>query len=1078
MLTVWQGNRLETLADRLADVVRRPLATALTPDVVVVQNTGMARWVSLHLARTLGVCANVRFRLPAAFLWETYRAIAPEGAAVDAVEPDVATWHLMALLGGVGDDPRFAPVRAYLGDHLGDPLGERLGDGADGRKRYELARRLADTFEQYQVYRPAWIAEWERGGGDGWQPELWRRLVARGVKHHRAALQGELLRELGRAPVDRLPPRVSLFGIPALAPAYLEVFQQLGERIELGLYLLSPCSLFWGDTVSPRDASRAGQLELFASAEPEGENDLLASMGKQGRDFLHDVAALGGFHQDAFEEPAGNDMLGAVQRDVLARRNPSDRTVPVAAADRSIQLHACHSPMREVEVLHDQLLAMFDADPSLRPSDVVVMMPDIERYAPCVEAVFGAVGREQHVPFTIADRSRRAESRLVEAFFALLDLPGSRWDAARLLALLESPSVRRRFGIAAADLPLVRRWVQDAGIRWGIDAAGRAAADLPATTEHTWRFGLDRLLLGYALAGDAPVLFEGVLPCADVEGSQTAVLGQLHAFAEAAFALDGLLAASRPLAEWADVLAAALARFVEAEDDEEADAQAIRDALVAMAESAGAAGFAEPVASAVVQTHLHRLLDVDAPRGRFLAGRVTFCAMVPMRSIPFEVVCLLGMDVASFPRTRRPPGFDLMAEKPRRGDRSRRDDDRYLFLEAIVSARRCLYLSWVGRSIRDNTDVPPSVLVSELLDYLRRGFTAPDGRDLVDHHLRVDHPLQPFSRRYFAQEAPLFSYSASLCDASRALRRGEGRTSMPICGEPLDAAEERWREVTPEALVRFFRNPTRFFLEQRLGIRLDEAPGVVETREPFALDALARFGLRDDMLRLRLDGGDGDDPLDVMRARGALPHGELGRAAFRSERGTVEGFVQRVAAAIDGDRLPPLPVELRLGAMTVRGTLAGLTRGGLVDYRLARTKARDRLGLWIRHLILACAAPPGVALRSLWLGDDATVTLGPVAEPAATLRTLVDLYWDGLRRPLHFFPETALTCLAKGGDLGAARDVWEGDEYGYRTGEGSDAYYQAAFRDTDPLDAELVQLAGQVFGPYVLAAAEEKLERR
>lgn len=1065
MLTVWQGNRLETLADRLADVLRRPHAGVLTPDVVVVQNAGMGRWVSLHLARRLGVCANVRFRLPAAFLWETYRAVAPAGAEVSAVAPEVATWHLMALLGAVGDDPRFAPVRSYL------------GDAADDRKRYELARRLADTFEQYQVYRPDWIVDWERGTGEGWQPELWRRLVGRGVRHHRAALQGELLRALSRVAGDRLPPRVSLFGIPALAPAYLEVFQQLGERIDLRLYLLNPCREFWGDAMAPRDAARAGQLELFAP--PAEGNDLLGSMGKQGRDFLDAVAELGGFHQDAFETPPRDDLLGSVQRDILSLRNPKDPKRAVAAADRSIQLHACHSAMREVEVLHDRLLAMFDADPALQPSDVVVMMPDVEEYAPCIEAVFGAVGRDHQVPHTIADRSRRAESRLVEAFFALLDLPASRWDAARLLALLDAPSVRRRFGLAAVDLPLVRRWVREAGIRWGIDAGGRAAADLPATAEHTWRFGLDRLLLGYALADDVPALFDGVLPYGDVEGSQTAVLGQLHAFAEAAFVLDDLLARPRPLAEWADVLAGVLARFVAAEDDEEADAQAIRDALVAMAESATTAGLDDPITLSVVQAHLHRVLDVDAPRGRFLAGRVTFCAMVPMRSIPFEVVCLLGMDVASFPRTRRPLGFDLMAEQPRRGDRSRRDDDRYLFLEALISARRCLYLSWVGRSIRDNTEIPPSVLVSELLDYVRRGFTAPGGDDVVDHHLRVDHPLQPFSRRYFTGDrAELFSYSSPLCDASRALRRGEGLTSTPLCPEPLDAADPGWREVTPERLLRFFRNPTRFFLEQRLGIRLDEAPGVVETREPFALDALARFGLRDDILRLRLDGvAEADDPFTLVRARGALPHGELGRAVYRSERGSVEGFMKRVTAALAGDRLAPVPIDLRLGTTTVRGTLPGLTPAGLVDYRLARTKARDRIGLWLRHLLLACAAPPAVALRSVWLGDDLTVTLGAVADPTATLRALVDLYWEGLHRPLHFFPETALACLVKGG-LGDARDVWEGDEYGFRSGEGSDPYYQAAFRDTDPLDAELAHLAAVVFGPYAAVAVEEKVERK
>ncbi len=1055
MLTVWQGNRLETLADRLAAVLREPLASALTPDVVVVQNTGMARWLSLHLARALGVCANVRFRLPAAFLWETYRAVVPDASDTSAVEPDVATWHLMALLDEVGDEARFEPVRRYL------------GDGTDDRKRYELARRLADTFEQYQVYRPEWIAAWEAGDDAGWQPELWRRLVGRGVRHHRAAMHGELLAALGRAPIERLPPRVSLFGIPALAPAYLDVFQQLGELVDLRLYLLNPCREYWGDVMPARDAARVARDRDPAAMLLVSGNDLLASMGKQGRDFLDRVTALGGVHDEAFEAPAGQGMLAVVQGDILALRNPQPTTptLAVAASDRSIQVHACHSPMREVEVLHDQLLALFDATPALRPSDVVVMTPDIEGYAPCIEAVFGAAAQ---IPFTIADRSRRAESPLIEAFFGLLELPDSRWEAARLLALLDAAALRRRFGVEATDLPVLQDWVRNAGIRWGIDAAGRAAVDLPATNEHTWRFGLDRLLLGHALADDPPALFADVLPCADVEGTRAAVLGQLLAFTDAAFALDGELTTPRSLGAWSTTLGALLARFFDPDDEEEADAQAVRDALLAMADAATAAAFDTPVALPLVQAHLRRLLDVDAPRGRFLAGRVTFCAMVPMRSIPFEVVCLLGLDVSSFPRTRRPPGFDLMAKEPRRGDRSRRDDDRYLFLEALVSARRAFYVSYVGRSIRDNTEIPPSVLVSELFDYLHRRFTAPDGGSVVERHVRVVHPLQPFSRAYFGGgDGTLFSYSAPLCDASRALRRGEGRTSAALCGERLAEPDAGMRIVTPDQLVRFFRNPTQYFLTQRLQMRLAEAAGVLEAREPFRVEGLERYGLRNEMLALRLDAA-AADPYVLVRAGGALPHGEVGRAVYRGERAAVDAFAARVTAALGDAPRTAVPIHLATTPVEVHGPLRGLAPDGLVDFRLAKTKARDLLSLWIRHLLLACAAPEGIALRSLWIGDDSTVELGAVADPAAALQPLLDCYWEGLRRPLHFFPESAFVYCAEDG-LPDARDCWEGDDYGFVRGEGEDPYYRAAFRDTDPLDDEFERLAVLVYRPLLAA---------
>jgi exodeoxyribonuclease V gamma subunit len=410
-----------------------------------------------------------------------------------------------------------------------------------------------------------------------------------------------------------------------------------------------------------------------------------------------------------------------------------------------------------------------------------------------------------------------------------------------------------------------------------------------------------------------------------------------------------------------------------------------------------------------------------------------------------------------------------MAAKPRRGDRSRRDDDRYLFLEALISARRCLYLSYVGRSIRDNTEIPPSVLVSELLDYLRRAFTAPDGGDVVDGHVRTVHPLQPFSRRYFqGDDGPLFSYSTTLCDASRALRRGEGRTSSPLCVDALPALDASWRTVTPEQLVRFFLNPARYFLVERLQVRLDEAAALLEPREPFRVDGLDRFGLRNQMLGLRLDGA-AEDLYALVRAGGALPHGEIGRAVYRGERAAVDAFASRVRAAVGATPRVAVPVRLATQPVAVEGPLRGIAADGLVDYRLARTRARDRLSLWIRHLLLACAAPVDVALRSVWLGDDKTVELGPVPDPEGTLHDLLRCYWDGLHRPLHFFPESAFVYCAKERDLGEARDCWEGDDYGFVRGESEDPYYAAAFRDTDPLDGEFERLAALVYEPMIAA---------
>jgi len=1042
VLAVVQSNRLEALADALVDVVREPPPgrSPFEPEIVVVQNAGMGRWLAQQLARRLGLCANVHFRFPAAFLWDAARAFLADVPATSPLEPAVATWHLMALLREVAADDaaRFAPLRAYLA-------------AGDERQTWELARRIADVFDQYLVYRPDWILAWERGDEDDWQAELWRRLVARAGGRHRARVQWELTRALGARTPPRtpLPARVSLVGIPTLPPAYVALFQALGEHMDVRFFVVNPSEAYIGDVRPPRERG----------AEPVEGNPLVASLGRQGRELL-DLVIGTGTEIDAFVPPGDADLLHGLQDDLLTLRDRTREHEPkgtVASGDRSLQLHVCHSPMREVEVLHDQLLRCFEEIPGLDASGIVVMAPDIERYAPCIEAVFGTAPPERRIPFTIADRSARAESPLVEAFLAVLELPGSRYEASRLLALLEVAAVRRRLGLADADLELVQRWVEQSGVRWALDADMRARLGLPATGEHTWRFGLDRLLLGYAFPGDGVQRIGDVLAVDAVEGSDAQVLGKLAAFVAAAGALETTLASVRPPAAWAADLTALLDRLFAPADDEVDAAQAIRTALADFAAAAASAGVDAALPLDLVRAALLETLGAAFSSGRFLAGGVTFCAMVPMRSIPFAVVCLLGLDDRSFPRARRPPSFDRVAEDRRPGDRSPRDDDRWLFLEAMLSARRRLILSHVGRGIRDNNPIPPSVVVSELCDYLRRGWGDPA--------IVTAHPLQPFSRDYFQAERPdgLVSYSDELCRASR--RRGRERTRVvPLLTSALPPPGPEALDVSLPDFLRFFEQPVQWLLRRRLGIRLETASARAVSREPFVLDRLDDFRLREALLALYGRIADPIEALAVLRAQGVLPHGTAAGIAFDRAATAVADFAERVALA-RADELPPLPIDVMAGPVRLTGYLRGLTPRGLVDHRLARVRARDRLSLWIRHLVLQRTHPPGVAVQSLWLGLDGSFGFGPVADVDAVLNALGSLFVRGHSELLPLFPKTSWALIAEG-EVGA-REAWEGNEFLRFPGEADDPYNLLAFRDLDPLDDAFVALAEAVMRPMV-----------
>lgn len=1056
MLNIHQSNRLETLAEELAAVTRAPLASPFAPEVIVVQSRGVARWLALRLAAHNGVCANVRFPFPLGFAWELYRASGqlPE---TSPFEPAVMTWRILGVLPEMESSPGFEPVHAYVrGDHL---------------RRYELARRIAESFEQYPIYRPDWIAEWDAGKGKHWQALLWKRVADAAGAPHRARLHQRLLERIDAAVLARagITGRVCSFGAPALPPALLDLFAALAAHVEVHLFISNPCREYWGDIAAAGELARRKLAHKPDAQFLETGNSLLASLGKQGRDFIDLIQNYPAQENEKFIEPGEASLLAAIQSDILdlRERGKSAAVTEVAADDRSVQVHSCHSAMREVEVLHDQLLARFERHRGLQPSDIVVMTPDIESYAPYIEAVFATA--EPRIAFNISDRSAERESTLAAAFMALLDFPGSRYGANQVLAILDEPAVQRRFGLTAEDLDTVHHWVRQAQIRWGIDAGHRADLGLPATPEHTWRFGLDRLLLGYALPGGNERLFGGILPYDEVEGSLGQVLGRFQSFAEAAIALNALPAEARTVAQWAELLRGMLAQFFDPDEAQEDELEAVRSAIGALEADALTAGFGSAIPLDVVKTALRERLEV--PGRAFLSGGVTFCAMVPMRSLPFEVVCLIGMNDGAFPRVRRPYGFDLMADDFRKGDRSRRDDDRYLFLESLLSARRCFYVSYTGQHVRDNSVIPPSVLVSELIDYVVQGFRAGGGAD-IRARLITRHPLQAFSRRYFDGSEKLFSYAAPQCQAAALAGRG-GAALQPFIPDDLPEPEAEWRTVELESLVSFLRNPARYLLRQRLQIRLEEADQEVDAREPFTPHPLDAYQMKQQLLALRLRGTPVKDALPLARASGLLPHARVGAVLFEEAGGVVEGFAGRLVAAWPDKTLEPVGFDLELGAMRLRGTLANVSRAGLLGYRLAKAQPKDLLAAWVRHLVLNLVAPEGVARVTRWIWQDRAATFAPVVDARAILERLMALYWAGLRRPLHFFPPVSYEYVNSGAGR-KYRTLWEGSERsGGVRGELRDPYYQLAFRGCDPLDDEFEELAGAVFGPMQAAMREE-----
>ena len=1058
MLQVYHSNRLEALIDALTRVTAEPLADPFKPETIVLQNQGMARWIGQQLALRNGVSACLDFPLPASFLWRVLEAWLPAVPEETLFDKDTLLWRVRKLLPGLLGQPAFAPLERYL------------ADDASGLKLFQLAQRIAGLFDQYLVFRPDMVLDWELGSEDHWQAVLWRALCTDGGHVHRAKLLGELEEAMERRGPEAgvLPERVSLFGLSALAPVYVRVLGALARRIPVHLFFLNPCREYWADLVNERgQARRRARAKRAGLPDPTGlldlGNPLLASFGHAGQVFLDQLLELGGADHDLFQAPTGDGLLHRIQRDLLELTDPrgGDPRQTIAPDDLSLQLHSTHGPLREIQVLHDQLLQLFDRLDDLEPRDIIVMAPDIDRYAPYIEAVFGAAQGPLRIPWTVADRRVSAGQPVLEALKQLLTLPRSRFEAGELLSLLEVEAVRRRFDLDAQGLERIRTWVCESGIRWGEDGPMRAALGLPGEPANTWGFGLDRLFLGYALPSDPdPDPYAGVLPYGDLEGAEVAYLGILQSFVEIVGDWRRRLGASRTPDDWRAAIGDLLAAFFAPDDDEEVLLQALRDGLDEVAKRAATAGFDQPVSPDVLRAILLDLLEDSSGGQRFLTGRVTFCNMVPMRSIPFRVVCLIGMNGTDFPRTQRPLSFDLMVRGPRRGDRSRRRDDRYLFLEALLSARDVLYLSWTGNDQRDNGVKVPSVVVDELMDYLNRGYRLADGSDPADA-LPVCHPLQPFCRAYFdRRDSRLFSYARSWLDAART---GAEVADPPFSGAALGSPNEDFRILDVEELIRFLRNPAAYFLTMRLGLRLPDEAVIPEDVEPFDAAGLERYRLRQAVLQGLLAGRGRASILERLRGEGILPHGAPGELLLDEQSEEAAPFVRRLER-LPGDELEPIEVDLSLAGFRLQGRLRHLRAEGLVDYRFGNLKAKDWLRIWVRHLVLNLLQPNGVAPSSTYVALDRTLTLEPVESPAGPLADLLDLRWEGLTRPVPFFPEAALAWVETGYSSAFGK-AWADTRN--PVAERLDAAVSIAFRGRDPIDEDFERTATRILGPML-----------
>lgn len=1032
MFTIYHSNQLDLLKSLTAQLMKRqPLNAVFEQEVILVQSQGMGQWLQIQLAQELGISANIHYPFPTQFVWDIYRVFFPELPQNNTFSADFMVWIIMALLPDLAKRPSFATLNHYF-------------ELDDEQKRYQFASCIAGLFDQYIVYRADWIDAWqngesvsELGSTQEWQAILWRELVSYsqnilGLSSHRADIHKKVIeilthKKLTKAQKKQLPKRIFIFGIVSLPPLYLELFNALSQHIDVHVMFMNPCRQYWGDIVDRSFVHKYVTDENIANMMLQESHPLLASWGKLGREHLVLLQNYQKQDIDAFFDYEQQSLLGFVQQSILELQNnfPNQSTLqletssqkqPILTNDDSITLHACHSEQREVEVLYDYLLTILEQDPSIDLNDCVVMVADIEHYAPYIQAVFDNAPKSRYLPYTISDQKLRYIDPIIQGFSLLLELPKSRLEIDYLFDLLEIPAIAKRFNLDEEGLKLLQHWIVDSGIRYALDSS----VDEP----HSWLVGIHRMLLGYTMESQLDS-WQDILPYDNTTGHDSELVGYLADFIMAIAKWYDILSCSHTIAQWQNICVQLLDEFFVVDSDSESLLLMIQEQWQNIIEQAVLTNYQDEISVTILHSLLQGKFEQQAISHRFLIGKINFCTLMPMRSVPFKIVCLLGMNDGIYPRPITQLGFDLIAHHWRLGDRSRRNDDRYLFLEALLSAQQRLYISYIGYDIQTNDVRYPSILVDELIEYLKQNYlllgdellNAEVSSIRLQNHLLQTHTRMPFSAsNYSGQTSKMVSYADEWLPAAK--KQGVSSTFIrQLSTKPFDS-------INIDELKRFYSHSIRTFTKGRLGYAINYIDEQLPTTEHFNLNNLECYHVNNQIIAQFLPQEQIDENLDErlyqkMLRSNQLPYRAFGKILYSKQKALMTPLISRVNQAKKGV-FSSLDVNLVINNILLTGRIKNIQHDGILQWRTSKLSIKDGINLWIDHLIMCISHDELTDIHNRIYGREDSqwcFHVLPKEQALIFLSQLIDGYLTGMNQPLFMPLQSSWRWLDKSYDL-------------------------------------------------------------
>ncbi|AEI15843.1 exodeoxyribonuclease V, gamma subunit [Flexistipes sinusarabici DSM 4947] len=933
-LNVYYGVQLENVFDLFAySLEKNRSVDPLESEFVVVQTEGMKKWLSLMLAQRFSVCSNIKFFTPNGIINHLAGRITGEQIKADKKK---LAWVIYSTLPLHFENRYFDEIKRYT------------AFDRSGVKQYQLSEKIADIFDQYQVYRPWMLQSWEKGeyvnqNGEKlpedywWQPILWQNLCKRD-EINRSDVYLRMLNTTGAAGAKDENKHIFVFGISVLPPLYVKILENLGYRFEIEMFLQSPSREYFG---TERFYKNADREEL-----KEGVNSLVANLARTGSEFFDFLAEYIDYFSSDMKPKKEESLLQCVQNDIISLKPPGKIIDTHKTEDESIIVNSCHSPMREVQVLYDYLLRFFDEDSNLTPSDIVVMTPDIEEYAPYINAVFGSAAFDDvSIPYSISDKTLSGIYSSVQLFTSFLQISSGRLKFSDIFQFLEKEIVYTKFGLTPPDVEMLKSLCKSSVMKWGWDSDIAESFNLPYYEYFTVSKGIDRLLLGSAVLAYEWSSFDDIVPSVSVEGENFEILGRFVKYVYTVKRYRDILGKNYSAEEWLDILNNLQQDLFSGTADNDG-LQEINNGIRAFG-TYTAGIISEELPAYVVAEFFKSYFKSVEKTGGYMEGGITFCSMIPMRSIPFKIICMIGMNDTSFPRIHKPVEFDLTAVYPAKGDRSTKDNDRYLFLETIMSARKKLYISYTGQSIKDNSDIPPSPVVAGLLEYVRQ--ISGGGYSLINKH-----KLHPFSITYFDEKEKMFSYSKTNFQIA------ESYLETPVTDEDrgediLTEDAKPPSEIDIEEIAYFFKNPLRYYFKNNLGIYPENLAQDNEDVEPLNLNNLQKTILKDRLAKESLFSEEQEISLDEMlnyyRKSGLFPPGKFGEYMKEVNKYNVSFFTNNIKKTLKPPEIKAMDfyLDVKNRNINIRGEYM-LSGSVNILARMAKIKDSDRIKAWLYHI--------------------------------------------------------------------------------------------------------------------------------